>query len=962
MVDRTRNDLLDFVDTADVGLHWVSSDSIIVWANPACYESLGYSADEYIGHVIDEFHVDQAAIDDIRRRLRAGERLHNYEAQLRCKDGSSRQMLITSSVKFDDTGKFLHTRCFTVDISGPRSRARSRSTDIQLEALNREVERLSVLASRERGLVEAILQHSPHGILVSDLKGKLTLQNKAAEKIWAGSASAEDIAGWSKYHAFHTDGRAYEGGDWAMAQALRHQEVVQPREVQIQRFDGTRGILLGGAAPIFAPDGQITGAVSVFADVTEFKRQEGELRIAAERYFTTLNSIADAVIATDAIGKITFINPVAEALTGFQLADAQGRPLAEVFRIVDGASGAELPSPLQVITQGKSARLRDHTQLIARDGTRRDIDESGAPIYDARRELAGVVLVFRDVTEKRREESRRRFIADAKSLLSSSLDYSVTLASVAKLSVPTIADWCAVDIAEANGTVERLALVHVDPAKLRWAEEVFTRYRSPGSHATFDVIHSGRPQLHTDLSDALLQSMAVDEVHLQLLRQLGLTSLMIVPLCHAGRTLGAITFGSTGPNNKFDAMDLSLVEELSSVAALAVENARLYREAQQANRAKDEFLATVSHELRTPLNAMLGWAYMLRTAKLSDEKRSRALETIERNARAQSQLVEDLLDVSRITSGKLRLEARAVDLGTIIEIGVDAVRLAADSKEVRIQLLLEDDARLATGDPDRLQQVVGNLLSNAVKFNDRGGLVTVELSRVASQAEIRVSDTGEGIDAGFLPQIFERFKQSDAKSTRSHGGLGLGLAIVKHLVELHGGTVTASSAGVRQGASFRVRLPLAAVEARSTAPLVAAPSSIVVTALEGLRILVVDDEHDARTLVMGILEAHGAEVVTASSVAEALREVSESAPDVIVSDIGMPEEDGYSLIRKLRQLTKHRPRPIPAVALTAFARSEDRTRAMLAGFHSHVAKPVEPDELLAVVATLVGRTDDAWSS
>jgi CheY-like chemotaxis protein len=351
----------------------------------------------------------------------------------------------------------------------------------------------------------------------------------------------------------------------------------------------------------------------------------------------------------------------------------------------------------------------------------------------------------------------------------------------------------------------------------------------------------------------------------------------------------------------------------------------------------------------------------LRTAKVSEAKRVRALETIERNARAQSQLIDDLLDVSRITSGKLRLESRALDLGTIIETGIDALRLAADAKEVRIQLLLEDDARLATGDPDRLQQVVGNLLSNAVKFNDRGGLVSVELSRVDSQAEICVRDTGCGIDADFLPHIFERFKQSDAKSTRSHGGLGLGLAIVKHLVELHGGTVSASSPGARQGSSFRVKLPLAAVEARSNAPLAAARSSIVVTALAGLRILVVDDEDDARTLVMGILEAHGAEVVAAGSVAEALREVAQSAPDVIVSDIGMPEEDGYSLIRKLRLLTKHHSRPIPAVALTAFARSEDRTRAMLAGFHSHVAKPVEPDELLAVVAALAGRTDQACS-
>jgi PAS domain S-box-containing protein len=855
-----------------------------------------------------------------------------------------------------------HNSVDPVDVSEPCKPG----LELDLQALKREVERLSVLASHERGLVEAILTHSPHGILVSDCKGKLTLQNKAAEKIWAGSAATEDIASWSKYRAFHPDGRPYAGTDWAMAHALLHKEVVQPREVHIQRFDGSRAIVLGGAAPIFGADGEIAGALSVFADITEFKQQENELRLAAERYFATLNSIADAVIATDAGGRIVFINPVAEALTRWKLAEAQGRPLADVFRIIDAATRGDVPSPVEkVIADGETIGLTEGTLLIARDGSELAIDETCAPIFDAKHELAGVVLVFRDVTEKRREEARRRFIVDAKALLGSSLDYNSTLASVARLSVPTIADWCAVDIVEAGGSIERLAAVHVDPEKVRCLQEVFVRYPpsvpdSPcGAH---QVIRSGKARLLADFTDEVLRSFTVDEAHYRLIRELGLKSLMIVPLVHAGRTLGAITFGCAESNHRFGPTDLSLAEELSSVAALAVENARLYRAAQQANRAKDEFLATVSHELRTPLNAMLGWAYMLRTSKMSEEKRIRALETIERNARAQSQLIDDLLDVSRIVAGNLRLEPRALDLGTIIETGVDAVRLAAESKNVRIQLLLEDDARHATGDPDRLQQVISNLLSNAVKFNDQGGLVRVELSREGSHAEIRVSDTGAGIEPDFLPHIFERFKQANAKSTRSHGGLGLGLAIVKHLVELHGGSVSATSAGARQGSSFLVRLPLTAAASRASTPLVGPPSRIVTPALDGLRILVVDDERDVRMLVSGILADHGARVIAAGSVAEALREIAETVPDVLVSDIGMPDEDGYSLIRKVRLLTKQSAKGIPAVALTAYARSEDRTRAMLAGFHSHVAKPVEPDELLVVVAALAGRTDDTWSA
>jgi PAS domain S-box-containing protein len=281
---RTEQDLLDFVDTAAVGLHWVASDGTILWANPADYEALGYSEAEYIGHNIVEFHADRATIDDILRRLAAGERLHNYEARLQCKDGTTRKVLITSSVRFNEAGDFLHTRCFTVDVS----RRRPEGQEIQIEALSREVERLSVLASRERGLVESILTQSPHGIIVSDVNGKLTLTNKAAERIWAGSASADSIAGWGQYRAFHADGRPFESTDWSMARALREKVTIEPEEIYIRRFDDSFGILLSGAAPLFAADGQVDGAVVIFADITKFKQQEEELRISSERYLTTL--------------------------------------------------------------------------------------------------------------------------------------------------------------------------------------------------------------------------------------------------------------------------------------------------------------------------------------------------------------------------------------------------------------------------------------------------------------------------------------------------------------------------------------------------------------------------------------------------------------------------------------------------------------------------------------------------
>jgi PAS domain S-box-containing protein len=375
--------------------------------------------------------------------------------------------------------------------------------------------------------------------------------------------------------------------------------------------------------------------------------------------------------------------------------------------------------------------------------------------------------------------------------------------------------------------------------------------------------------------------------------------------------------------------------------------------AERHSRMKDEFLATLGHELRTPLNAVLGWATLLRGRAHGPAELEHALTVIERNARQQAQLIEDLLDMSRIVSGKLRLHVQGVELGVVIQAALDAARPAAEAKGVSLGHDLASDAGQVSGDANRLQQVVWNLVSNAVKFTPRGGAVRVGLERVASQVRVSVTDTGEGISAEFLPLVFDRFRQADSSTTRRHGGLGLGLAIVKHLVELHGGTVAASSEGVGRGASFSVSFP---VRATSGAAAVAdlAPSASDVS-LAGVRVVVVDDEADARELVARVLEEAGARVGTAGSAEEALGMVQRERPDVVVSDIGMPGEDGYQLVQRIRMLKKEEGGLTPAVALTAFARVEDRRRALLSGFQMHMAKPVEPAELVAVVASVTGR-------
>ncbi len=378
--------------------------------------------------------------------------------------------------------------------------------------------------------------------------------------------------------------------------------------------------------------------------------------------------------------------------------------------------------------------------------------------------------------------------------------------------------------------------------------------------------------------------------------------------------------------------------------------------AEAASLMKDEFLATLSHELRTPLNAIVGWTHLLRSGTLSGEKLQRAVETIERNAYAQARLIDDLLDVSAIVSGKMSLEVRPVELAKVVEAVLEGVRPAADAKGIRLQVALDPDAGPVPGDAARLQQVVWNLLSNAVKFTPVGGRVRVGLERRGGHARLSVHDSGVGIEPDFLPHVFEPFRQADSGTTRAQGGLGLGLAIVRRLVELHGGSARAESDGPGQGATFVVDLPLLAGEPERRTP--EAPQveeGNGAPDLAGLRVLVVDDEPDSRDLMAVALEEKGAEVMAVDSAVRARGAFDGFRPDVLVSDIAMAEQDGYDLIRWVRDLPPERGGAVPAAAVTAYARSEDRRRALLAGFNMHLSKPFDPGELLAVVASLGGR-------
>ncbi|HET9227231.1 MAG TPA: response regulator [Thermoanaerobaculia bacterium] len=400
-------------------------------------------------------------------------------------------------------------------------------------------------------------------------------------------------------------------------------------------------------------------------------------------------------------------------------------------------------------------------------------------------------------------------------------------------------------------------------------------------------------------------------------------------------------------------------------AKLLLREQDLRKQAEEANRIKDEFLATLSHELRTPLNAILGWAQVLRSGKVDEETTARALEAVERNARAQAQLISDLLDVSRIITGKLRLELKPVELPRIIEAALDSVRPAADARQIPIRVTIHSGVGPLVGDPDRLQQVVWNLVSNAIKFTPQGGSVEVRLAQRDGQAEIAVQDTGAGIRPDFLPYAFDRFRQAESSTTRQHGGLGLGLSIVRHLVELHGGTVAVESEGEGKGATFTVRLPIrlgvdsGTMTERRQRSAEEIPALVSSRLLEGLHVLVLDDEPDARDLLVTAIEQCGARATAVANVPDALAAVDREVPDVLVSDIGVPGEDGYSLIRKLRARGPDRGGKVPAAALTAYARSEDRIRALSAGFQTHLAKPIDSGELVATIAALAGRRPES---
>ena len=713
------------------------------------------------------------------------------------------------------------------------------------------------------------------------------------------------------------------------------------------------------------------------------ERKTEELAHSLAMMKATLDSATDGILVTDGEFRITGYN---EKLVQMWQLSQSGLKTQDHRRVLDAMSGwFDDPRAFRARVEEiyRMAPPTTFDLLTPVDG--RVIERQSRPqVVEGK--VVGRVWSYRDITEQRKAEEALRDESRMLELLNrtgrslaAKLDLRAVVQAVTDAGTQiTGAKFGAFFYDVANPDGDSLQLYTLSGAR----REAFEKLGQPRPTAIFGPTMRGEPAIRSDdiLADPRYGSMGphfgMPQGHLPVRSYLG-----VPVIARSGEVIGGLFFGHPEPG-VFTERSERIMVGVAAQAAVAIDNARMYEAAQQAaeerrhllesersarslaermSALKDDFLATLSHELRTPLSAILGWVHILRHGAGRPEDLKKGLDTIERNSRLQIQLIDDLLDMNRIASGKVRLDMQPVEPILFIEAALETVRPAAQAKGVKLDRRLDLSVGAISGDPGRLQQVLGNLLSNAVKFTAAGGRVEVAMTREPTHVRITVSDTGIGIQPEFLDHVFERFRQADSSSTRRFGGLGLGLSIVKSLVELHGGSVQACSDGEGRGSSFSVCLPTRGTqpaggpEDAGNSPVIRLSTPFVATDLSGVRVLVVDDDPDSRELAMRVLTGSRAEVRTAAGAAEAMVLVEAYRPDVLVSDIGMPDADGFALLRRVRSLGPERGGDVPAVALTAFGRSEDRAQALRAGFMAHLIKPVEPPELLATVGRAAGR-------
>lgn len=825
----------------------------------------------------------------------------------------------------------------------------------------------------------SLVDSADDAIISKTLEGIITSWNKGAERIFG--YKPEEAIGHSVTLLIPP---GHEDEEPAILSKLRAGERVEHYETIRIHKDGRLLNVSLTVSPIRDATGRIVGASKIARDITDRFHSQRKLDETSTRLSLALAAARLGDWSWDAKTDVVTLSQTAATI--FDISPGRELTWTELRSLLhsDDAERARIAVERALEAHGD---YDIEYRVIQKDDSTVWVSAKGRGIYGDQGEILGMLGLVQDITTRKSiEETLRtqtealRTLNEVGRVISAELDLQKTVQAVTdaatELTRASFGSFFYNVLSEEGASYMLFALAGVP-------RHAFDRFPMPRATDLFGPTFRGEGVVR--IANVKLDPRygknspyyGMPEGHLPV------TSYLAVPVVSSsGEVLGGLFFGHPQPD-MFSDREEQIVVGLASQAAIAMDNARLYeaakkaraeaekaandnallyRRAEESGRLKEEFLATISHELRTPLNAILGWARMLRSGQLSDDNAAKALDTIERNARAQAQLIDDLLDVSRIVTGKLRMDVRPTDPNSFIDAAVEAVRPAAEAKGVRIQKIVDTGAVSVTGDPVRLQQVVWNLLSNAIKFTPRNGRVQIRLERVDSHVEIVVNDTGQGIEADFLPHVFDRFRQADQRTSRQHGGMGLGLAIVRHLVELHGGSVDARSPGEGQGSTFTVLLPITPVyqvdlngERVHPAARDLLPTTECADRLDGLRVLIVDDESDTRELLKQGLEFCGAIVTLAASATEALEELNKTKLDVLISDIGMPGEDGYDLIKQVRMLPLESGGRIPAIALTAYTRVEDRLHALRSGYHMHVPKPVELAELVAVAASLVRR-------
>ena len=965
--------------------------------NDSFLRTTGYTREEVVGHTLFELKILANPEDNRRlgRMLKEQGRIYREEVSFRLKSGEIRVALFSA-----ETIEIGGQRC-VISITNDVTEQKAAEQRLAMQyAITRVLAESAMISEATPKLIETICEGAGWDLGLFWRVDRQADVLRCAEIWHRPSIGASEFATLSRQIALPR-GKGLPGRVWSSGRPVWIVDATKdtnfPRAAVAikEELHGAFAfpILLGseiiGVLEFFSRDIQqpdqnlldtMATASSQIGQFIERKSAEEALRESEDRFRSVAETASDAIIAIDETSTILFVNPAAEKIFGHTTQEMIGSQLTmlmpEYLRHLHRAGlnqyletgqrhiswkAVELPGlhksgreiPLELSFAEFTRNGKHYFTGIARDITeRKRIEEERAQL-----------LAREQMSRAEAEATGRRYalLAEASRVLASSLDYEVTLNSVAQLAVPVFADWCVVDMLEKDRTIHRLAVAHMDPSRVEMARDLLRQYPydPDGSHPIMKVLRTGQPEIAAEVSEALLAAAYPNPEQFRIVRELGFKSFMIVPLLARGRVLGAISFVLAESGRRYGPDDLGLAENLARRAALAVDNARLYRESQDANRAKDEFLATLSHELRTPLTPVIGWVHMMRNGMLAASGYERGLAAIDASSQTLARLINDLLDMSAILNGKMRIERSPVALNTVVEEAVETIRPQASKRSINIEAVLcsgdNGDAPVTvSGDRTRLVQVFWNLLYNAVKFSGDGGRVRIVCEADAKEARIHVEDQGQGIAPDFLPHIFERFRQADSSNTRSHGGLGLGLSLVKSFVEAHNGTITVASEGEGSGSRFTVRLPRAPLAASATPPAQGSEAHIEPSnGGTGARLLVIEDALDTLEMLHATLKARGYHVTACESAVEALRIAPMMWFDVIISDIGMPEIDGYELIKRLRQMPHLS--DVPAIALTGYAMQRDVEAARAAGFAQHIPKPVDPTELVTRIETMLRR-------